>query len=230
MAGLQDGRALSAAHAVGPAGRQAAQPARPQPACRAPPRSRAASRSPCIPRTPPRAASPTATSCACSTTAAPASRRRGSATASAAAWCGCRPAPGSIRPTSGSNRPLEKHGNPNALTLDIGASKLEPGLHRPDLPGRDRALRRAGAGGDGARPAALRQARGVPVPKDPDAEDRLRQKCHTWLFTSREGIPTSGQAGRRTGHETAGWLRNVNAISGNPMKMLYPCLRGGAAG
>jgi biotin/methionine sulfoxide reductase len=42
----------------------------------------------------------------------------------------------------GSNRPLEKHGNPNALTLDIGASKLEPGLHRPDLPGRDRALRR----------------------------------------------------------------------------------------
>jgi biotin/methionine sulfoxide reductase len=28
---------------------------------------------------------------------------------------------------SGSNRPLEKHGNPNALTLDIGASKLSQG-------------------------------------------------------------------------------------------------------
>ena len=27
----------------------------------------------------------------------------------------------------GSNRPLEKHGNPNALTLDIGASKLSQG-------------------------------------------------------------------------------------------------------
>ena len=25
-------------------------------------------------------------------------------------------------------------------------------------------------------------------------------------------------------------LTNVNAISGNPMKMLHPCLRGGAAG
>jgi biotin/methionine sulfoxide reductase len=25
------------------------------------------------------------------------------------------------------NRPLEKHGNPNALTLDIGASKLSQG-------------------------------------------------------------------------------------------------------
>jgi biotin/methionine sulfoxide reductase len=29
--------------------------------------------------------------------------------------------------TAGSNRPLEKHGNPNALTLDIGASKLSQG-------------------------------------------------------------------------------------------------------
>jgi len=28
---------------------------------------------------------------------------------------------------SGANRPLEKHGNPNALTLDIGASKLSQG-------------------------------------------------------------------------------------------------------
>ncbi|HTE81054.1 MAG TPA: molybdopterin dinucleotide binding domain-containing protein, partial [Reyranella sp.] len=28
---------------------------------------------------------------------------------------------------SGSNSPLEKHGNPNALTLDIGASKLSQG-------------------------------------------------------------------------------------------------------
>ena len=28
---------------------------------------------------------------------------------------------------SGSNGPLEKHGNPNALTLDIGASKLSQG-------------------------------------------------------------------------------------------------------
>ncbi|HYS90288.1 MAG TPA: hypothetical protein VEN78_35620, partial [Bradyrhizobium sp.] len=28
---------------------------------------------------------------------------------------------------SGANRALEKHGNPNALTLDIGASKLSQG-------------------------------------------------------------------------------------------------------
>ena len=28
---------------------------------------------------------------------------------------------------SGSNTPLEKHGNPNALTLDIGSSKLSQG-------------------------------------------------------------------------------------------------------
>ena len=121
---------------------------------RAPPRSRAASRSPCIPTTPPRAASPTATWCACSTTAAPASRRRG---------CRDRIRRGVVRLStgawfdpadSGSNRPLEKHGNPNALTLDIGASQAEPGLHRPDLPGRDRALRRAGAGGDGPSSAA----------------------------------------------------------------------------
>ena len=28
---------------------------------------------------------------------------------------------------AGSNRPLEKHGNPNALTLDIGTSKLSQG-------------------------------------------------------------------------------------------------------
>ena len=28
---------------------------------------------------------------------------------------------------AGSNMPLEKHGNPNALTLDIGASKLSQG-------------------------------------------------------------------------------------------------------
>ena len=40
------------------------------------PRSRAASRSCCIPTTPPRAASPRATWCACSTTAARASPRR----------------------------------------------------------------------------------------------------------------------------------------------------------
>ena len=153
MAGLEDGRALSAAHAVGPADRQAAQPARPQPACHARPRSRAASRSPSIPTMRRRAASPTATWCACSTTAAPASPpralsdriRRGVVRLSTGAWFD--PA------DSGSNRPLEKHGNPNALTLDIGASQAQPGLHRPDLPGRDRALRRAGAAGDRA-PAA----------------------------------------------------------------------------
>jgi len=28
---------------------------------------------------------------------------------------------------AGSNRPLKKHGNPNALTLDIGAAKLSQG-------------------------------------------------------------------------------------------------------
>ena len=94
---------------------------------RAPPRSRAASRSPCIPTTPPRAASPTATWCASSTTAAPAWRRRscrdrirrGVVRLSTGAWFD--PA------DSGSNQPLEKHGNPNALTLDIGASKLSQG-------------------------------------------------------------------------------------------------------
>ena len=37
-----------------------------------------------------------------------------------------RPAPGTI-PTSRANRPLEKHGNPNALTLDKGTSKLAQG-------------------------------------------------------------------------------------------------------
>ncbi len=37
--------------------------------------------------------------------------------------------------------------------------EAEPGLHRPDLPGRDRALRRAGAGGDGASPAGVCSAR-----------------------------------------------------------------------
>jgi hypothetical protein len=32
------------------------------------------------------------------------------------------------------------------------------------------------------------------------------------------------QAGGSVGEETAGWLRNVNAACGNPMKMLYSCL------
>jgi hypothetical protein len=32
------------------------------------------------------------------------------------------------------------------------------------------------------------------------------------------------QAGASVGKETAGWLRNVNAACGNPMKMLYSCL------
>ena len=74
-----------------------------------------------------RAASPTATWCACSTTAAPAwprralsdRIRRGVVRLSTGAWFD--PA------DAGSNRPLEKHGNPNALTLDIGASKLSQG-------------------------------------------------------------------------------------------------------
>ena len=91
------------------------------------PRSRAASRSRSIPTTRPRAASPTAICCACSTIAAPASRRRDSSDRirrgvvrlSTGAWFD--PA------DAGSNRPLEKHGNPNALTLDIGASKLSQG-------------------------------------------------------------------------------------------------------
>ncbi len=59
--GAETGRALSAAHAVGPAGRQAAQPARPQPACARDQGRRAASRSHASRRTPRRAASPTAT-------------------------------------------------------------------------------------------------------------------------------------------------------------------------
>ena len=77
--------------------------------------------------TPPRAASPTATWCASSTTAAPASPaaqlsdriRRGVVRLSTGAWFDPQ--------DPGSNRPLEKHGNPNALTLDIGASKLSQG-------------------------------------------------------------------------------------------------------
>ena len=45
--------------------------------------------------------------------------RRGVVRLSTGAW---------FDPTdSGANRPLEKHGNPNALTLDIGASKLSQG-------------------------------------------------------------------------------------------------------
>jgi biotin/methionine sulfoxide reductase len=51
---------------------------------------------------------------------------------------------------SGSNRPLEKHGNPNALALNIGAQQVEPRLQRSDLRGRDRAPRRPGARGDRA--------------------------------------------------------------------------------
>ena len=76
VAGRQDGRALSAAHAVGPARRQIAQPARSRPAFPRDQGSRAVSRSRCIPRTPPGAASPRATWCVSSTTAAPASPRR----------------------------------------------------------------------------------------------------------------------------------------------------------
>ena len=44
-------------------------------------------------------------------------------------------------------------------------------------------------------------------------------------------IPCLPQAGPNVGGATAGRrLTNVNAISANPMKMLHPCLRGGAAG
>ena len=127
MAGLQEGRALPAAHAVGPADRQAAQPARPQPACQGdqgegPPADHDASRRRCRAR--PRRRRPGAR---VQRPRRLPRRRADSATASAAAWCGCRPAHGSTRQDSGSNTPLEKHGNPNALTLDIGASKLSQG-------------------------------------------------------------------------------------------------------
>ena len=156
--GSQDGRALSAAHAVGPADRQAAQPARPQPAFAAPPRSRAASRSPCIPTMPPARGIADGDLVrvfndrgACLAAARLSDRiRRGVVRLSTGAWFD--PA------DSGSNRPLEKHGNPNALTLDIGASKLSQGCIAPDLPGRDRALRRAGARRDRASPARVREA------------------------------------------------------------------------
>ena len=125
--GSQDRRALSAAHAVGPAGRQAAQPARPQPARarhqdQGPPADHAS-----IPTMPRRAASPTAILCACSTTAAPAWRRRASATASGRGVVRLSTGAWFDPADSGSNRPLEKHGNPNVLTLDIGASKLSQG-------------------------------------------------------------------------------------------------------
>ena len=51
---------------------------------------------------------------------------------------------------------LDKHGNPNVLTLDMGTS-ARPGLHRTDLPGRDRALRRPGE----PPPVTAHQAAGV---------------------------------------------------------------------
>ena len=51
-----------------------------------------------------RAASPTATWCACTTRAARASPARSSATRSAPAWCSCPAAPGTIRPTASERR------------------------------------------------------------------------------------------------------------------------------
>ncbi len=49
-----------------------------------------------------------------------------------------RPAPGTIRPRPGVIGSLDKHGNPNVLTLDKGTSRLAAGAQRAD---------RTGAGG-----------------------------------------------------------------------------------
>jgi hypothetical protein len=56
---------------------------------------------------------------------------------------------------------------------------------------------------------------------------RNRQERNGFLVS----VPRLPQAGPNVGSVIAGRrLTNVNAISGNPMKMLCPCLRGGAAG
>jgi hypothetical protein len=44
-------------------------------------------------------------------------------------------------------------------------------------------------------------------------------RSHIWL-----------RPARNVGDPTAGRLKSINATCGNPMKMLFPCLRGGAAG
>ena len=111
-----------------PAGDAAAQPARHRRLQPGDEGARARSRCACTPTTPRRAASPTATSCACSTTAAP-------------AWP-ARSLTDDVRPRRGaagdrrlvrSGRPdartiaLCVHGNPNVLTRDVGTSRLAQG-------------------------------------------------------------------------------------------------------
>ena len=82
-------------------------------------------------RTPPRAASPTATSCACSTTAAPASPApRLERRASAAAWCGCRPAPGSTRLDPGRQPAAREARQSQRADARQGRLEAQAGLHR----------------------------------------------------------------------------------------------------
>ena len=119
------GRTLSAAHAVRPAADKLHSQLDHSPHAHATKINRRAGHPFTLPMPPP-AASPTATSCACSTIAAPACRRQGCRTGS-----GARRPPVDrrlVRPGRRRLEPaLEKHGNPNALTLDIGASKLPGG-------------------------------------------------------------------------------------------------------
>ena len=74
-----------------------------------------------------RAASPTATSCASSTTAAAAWRARCSTPTCAARSSSSPPAPGGIPSRRAIPAALDRHGNPNVLTLDKGTSRLAQG-------------------------------------------------------------------------------------------------------
>ena len=115
------------------------------------------------PTTPARATSPRATSCASSTTAAAASRVPSWTPICAARSCSCPRVRGGIRSTPGDPSALDRHGNPNVLTLDKGTSRLAQGPDRADCARRARALRRAAARGPGVHPARADLARLVRV-------------------------------------------------------------------
>ena len=155
--GIEDRRALSAAHAVGPADRQAAQPARPQPAfarhqgqgpsadhhpsrrCDGPRRRRRRSVARVQrPRRLPGGGAPQR----------PYPPRRGAAVDGRVV----RPGRRWIQPAAREARQSQR-AHPRHRRLEA-----ESGLHRPDLPGRDRAFRRAGARRDRPPPARVREA------------------------------------------------------------------------
>src|SRR6185312_13050968 len=165
MAGLEEDRALSPAHAVGPADRQAAQPARPQPARQGdqgegPPADHPPSRR--CQGTRPRRRRPRAgvqrsrRLPRCRAHERPHPPRRGAALDRRMVRSGRLGLQQAAREARQSQRADARHRRLQA----------EPGLHRPDLPGRDRALRRAGTAGDRA-----------PATGDRATVDRFRRGC-----------------------------------------------------